>query len=137
MGSKKPTFSHLAKAQLHQTPYLKFTILFFNIFLLFYFFHNFQIPSFSHSIPLPRCFCKIFPLPLFFCPTTHVPPPFLFSFSLHPPPSYPSFSFFFPFQFVPLYHYVFVLDLFGVVVVVVSVILGAGDRKQEREKSIN
>ena len=37
LGSKKPTFVSLAKALLHQTSYFNFTILFFNIFLLFYF----------------------------------------------------------------------------------------------------
>ena len=43
MGSKKPTFAHLAKVLLHQTPYFNFTIPFFNISLLFYiFFHNSQ-----------------------------------------------------------------------------------------------
>jgi hypothetical protein len=47
-GSKKPTFASLAKAPLYQTPYSNFTILFFNIFLLFYlFFHNFQNTNFS------------------------------------------------------------------------------------------
>ena len=115
MGSKKSIFSHLAKVQLHQTLYLNFTIPFFNIFLLF---HNSQNTLFSHFIPLPHCSHRIFPFFFFFPPpptyhffflTTHVPPPFLFSFHFVPLSQIPHFlsfflfSFFlFPFQFVPL-----------------------------------
>jgi hypothetical protein len=58
MGSKKPTFSCLAKALLHQTPYFNFTIPFFNIslllllfFLIYYYYYYYyfffsQLPKY-------------------------------------------------------------------------------------------
>ena len=85
MGSKTPTFSSLAKAQLHQTLFY-FTILFFNIFLFIYFFHNSQNTSlcsdviFSPPAPFPSPFVPdfIFPRPPFFCS----PYPFFFCFPI-------------------------------------------------------
>jgi hypothetical protein len=118
MSSKKPTFSHLVKAQLHQTAYLNFIIPFFNIFLFFifiyYFFHNSQNTYLSHFSPHSPSLPVVYPLPLFFFffpsffshhPRTRTPTPyFYFYFSLlffpHHPRT-PSLSFF-PFHFVPL-----------------------------------
>ena len=65
-GFKKPTFASLAKAPLYHTPYSNFTILFFNIFLLFYlFFHNFQNTNFSHFF-LSSFYTPVAYSPLFF-----------------------------------------------------------------------
>jgi hypothetical protein len=77
LGSKKPTFAHLAKALLHQTPYFNFTIPFFNISLLFYIFFS-QLPKyllfqFFYSLSLySRCFFSPSPPSLFLL---HFPPP--------------------------------------------------------------
>ena len=46
-GSKKPTFTQIAKALLHQTPYFNFTIPFFNISLLLLLFF-FTTPEILH-----------------------------------------------------------------------------------------
>ena len=120
MGSKKPTFSHIVKTQLHQTPYLNFTISFFNIFLLFYFylfifFTTPKIPSFSifsslflssRVYPLFFFFLSFFPPPptyttsLFFSFFSHhprTPFPFVFSFLFYFSCTSPLICFFFPF----------------------------------------
>jgi hypothetical protein len=79
----------LVKTQLHQAFYFNFIILFFNIFLLFYFFHNSENIFFSHSPPLSP-----------FIPIVYSPPlPFFFFFITHIPHFFLSFSFFFPFFF--------------------------------------
>ena len=83
MGSKKLTFSHLVKAQLHQIAYLNFIIPFFNIFLLFYFylfifFTTPKIPTFPIfflTLPLyPLYIPSLYSFSFFlhFFPTTHV-----------------------------------------------------------------
>jgi hypothetical protein len=87
MGSKTPTFSSLAKAQLHQTLFY-FTILFFNIYIYiyFFFFHNSQNTSLCSDViffppaPFPSPFVPdfIFPRPPFFCS----PYPFFFCFPI-------------------------------------------------------
>ena len=102
MGSKKPTFSCLAKAPLYQTPYFNFTTSFFNIFYYFIYiylffsqllkYHLFSFfSSLSLSLSLP-----LFPLfsPHFFFFRL----PFLCShpWCILPPPSF----FLYPFSFV-------------------------------------
>ena len=71
MDSKKPTFSSLAKVQLHQTPYfisLFYFLIYF--FYFFYFFHNSQNTSLSHflhSFPsVPVVYSPPLPPPSFF-----------------------------------------------------------------------
>ena len=93
MGSKKLTFSYLAKTPLYQTPYSNFTISFFKIFYYFIyiyiyiFFHNSQNTIFSHfSLPslalsLYSCYSPLIfflpsPSPLF--PPVAYSPPSLF-----------------------------------------------------------
>jgi hypothetical protein len=92
MGSKKP------KALLYQTLYSNFTILFFNIFLLFYFI----LFIFSQ---LPKYHIFSFFSTSFYTPVGYSPS---FSFLFSPPPTYTShpflFSFFFFLLFFPITH---------------------------------
>ena len=92
MGSKKPTFSNLVKAQLHHISYfisLFYFLIYFYYFIFIYLFFS-QLPKYFHfsfSSSLSLCSRCIFspspPSPFFFFfPTTYVPP---------------SLSFFFPF----------------------------------------
>ena len=89
MGSKKSTFSSLAKTKLHQTPYFISLFYFLIYFYYFIFFTTLKIPSFLiFLLPLPL-------FPLYILPS----PPSLFFFP--PPHTYHTSSFLFSFLFFP------------------------------------
>ena len=74
MGSKKPTFSSLAKIELHQTPYfisLFYFLIYFYYFIFIYLFFSqlpkylpFHFPPLSPSVPI--VYSPLSPLPLSF-----------------------------------------------------------------------
>jgi hypothetical protein len=92
MGSKKPTFSCLAKTPLYQTSYSNFTTSFFNIFYYFIFIYLFfsQLPKYhlfsffsSLSLSLSLSLCSCYSPLIFFLPS---PSP-LFPPVVYSPPS--------------------------------------------------